>query len=114
MKNPFFTPGRWVRFIKNEEVCIGRTYLHERTEPEEVLYHLVSYITPSGDYEIVSYYECIDIRYLRLAYEKATLFELKFQNEPLTRETWYDLIIDPNITKQRTFELAQSQENQKN
>jgi hypothetical protein len=103
-----FIPDRWVKFIFNNEICIGITFLQDGQFIENE-YQLVFFLTKELSSETIEFSECIDLRYLSFVKKTEYKKDLKVNNEMLTLESQVDLIISPVTYKNTTTILAKNQ-----
>ena len=104
-----FIANKWVKFMYQNKICIGRTYLHNEDNCEEPLYHFVFLMNNSRETKKINFYECSDLRYLEFVIKPNTIKSLKIKQEELTLSSLLDLIICPTIEKSTIKMLSQNQ-----
>jgi len=110
MKKPVFIVDRWVKFISNEVIYIGITYLFE--EIAEPPLQLVFCISNERKPMILNFKNCFNLTYLEFIKKPARLKNLVINNEALTLNTQIDLLICPNISGKTIRSLAENRSNQ--
>lgn len=109
MRKTVFIADRWVKFIFKDEICIGRTYHHDKTDLENPLYHLVFLITKERKTKTIRINQCIDLKYLEFVAKPPQAKDLKINTEEFILEILLDLIISSGTCRKTISTLAQKQ-----
>ena len=114
MKATTFIDDRWVKFIQNNKVCIGKTFTIETTNCNKPNEQFVYFITEDRKVKNINFNQCKDLKYLEFIPKHRQMKELEELNNDLTISTGIELFIRPIISKKTITTLAKSYSNKIN
>lgn len=109
MKKTVFIADRWVKFVFEGQVCLGRTYRAKITNLEESLNRLVFLITKERKTKTINISQCINLKYLEFIAKSPKTKELKVNTEELVLEILVDLLVSSGTSENMIRTLAKKQ-----
>lgn len=109
MRKTVFIADRWVKFVFEGEICIGRTYRAKKTNLEESLNRFVFLVTKERKTKIINISQCIDLKYLEFVAKPPQAAELKIDTEELVLEILVDLLVSSGTGQNTINTLAKKQ-----
>jgi hypothetical protein len=109
MRKTVFIADRWVKFVFEDQICIGRTYHLNKTDIENPIYHLVFLITKGRKTKTIHIDQCKDLKYLEFVAKSPQAKDLKRNTEELIMEILLDLMISSGTSRKTISTLAQKQ-----
>jgi hypothetical protein len=109
MGNTKFIVNRWVKFIYQNDICIGRTFLYDEKGSFEPIHQFVFLINTNRETKKISFSECHELKYLEFVKKPNASTELKIEQEDLTLSSVFGLLICPTIENKTIQTLAKYQ-----
>lgn len=109
MRKTVFIADRWVKFVFEDQICIGRTYRAKKTNLEESLNRLVFLVTKERKTKTINISQCIDLKYLEFVSKPPQPAEVKIDTEELEFKILIDSLINSSSGQNTINTLAKKQ-----
>ena len=110
MNKSAFLVNRWIKFLVDDEICIGRTFMFDDFDIGEERFYFVYYISSQDrTIKIENFNECLDVKYLKIIEKPIQPKKLELNAINLSVSSQLNLLIFPNFTRETIITLAMNQ-----
>jgi hypothetical protein len=110
MNKSAFVVNRWIKFMVQDEICIGRTFMFDDFDIGIEQCYFVYYIsTEDRKIKILNFSECLEVNYLKIIEKPILPKKLELNTVIMSLRLKFDLLLFPHITRETITTLAKNQ-----